>query len=582
MIFFVKLNAAGRNDIHHANISGAPILDNNIHNIDAPILNAEMLRREKATMLRRERWKKSKGIRKTALFNRTKYDHDKDDNAIGIVRRPRRPRRVRRNKKMKNTSYEQADVNDKRTQPSRYHPIVTCLLPDGCNDFISEGIDLLPSLSSKSKDSIPVLKSLLSNTQSTDLDGMLQENSFHEDGDDDSDNDTANNGNSETCRETRSFESRTTTHPTCNDIHSLGFDDQMFFDEDYSSRGESIDLLAVGGANSVWKTTSNHNGENAILKTAKYVKFYDSDRLSLYVLDAMVASTEGNPQLFTLLQSEKAVAKVASTTTTSASSLSSSWNHIMPLYSHCHTATIAPVASGTLNDYVSNYPDGHNGETIDPLDKLRLALQVARGLHQIQMYRFGMPTFAHLDLNPSQFLVFHPQHHHQSRSSSDIQHNGNSSNSNNNIPILQINDFNRGRFLLWDKQNNTCPFQFDGCDKNTRGSRWHAPDRFIGCIDVNEKVDTFTLGGIFFFLLSDGEAPFSETRSFDHRIKDGEMPPLPISVAAANSGHPAFEALSEMVVRCRAFEKEDRPTSLEVVRMLEDKLRKIELLGSRQ
>mgnify|MGYP001221255760 CR=1 FL=1 len=30
----------------------------------------------------------------------------------------------------------------------------------------------------------------------------------------------------------------------------------------------------------------------------------------------------------------------------------------------------------------------HDGETIDPLDKLRLALQAARGLYQMQMYRF--------------------------------------------------------------------------------------------------------------------------------------------------------------------------------------------------
>jgi serine/threonine protein kinase len=93
-------------------------------------------------------------------------------------------------------------------------------------------------------------------------------------------------------------------------------------------------------------------------------------------------------------------------------------------------------------------------------------------------------------------------------------------------------------------------------------------------MDVNEKIDTFTLGGIFFFLLSDGRAPFYNERNHGDHIKVGEMPMLPKS---AVSDHPAFEALSELVFRCRALRIEDRPTSLEVVRMLEDKLRKIEL-----
>ena len=91
---------------------------------------------------------------------------------------------------------------------------------------------------------------------------------------------------------------------------------------------------------------------------------------------------------------------------------------------------------------------------------------------------------------------------------------------------------------------------------------------------MNEKVDTFTLGGVFFFLLSDGETPFEDTRHFGDFIKEGQMPSLPKS---AVSDHPAFDALSEMTARCRALRIEDRPSSLEVVNMLEEKLRKIEL-----
>lgn len=515
MIFFAKVN--GGHNIH-SNISDAPIIS------DAPFLDQDVLRRSRLKQQRLRR-KRSKGMIRTHLYNSTRYNHGSDLQSL---------RRVGRNNTASNTSHHEHAVDNKRStrvsgnnKSTGRHPRVVCFFANGCADVSDE---YFPE---SDMESIPIDVGR-SNSQPDDV-----QSSPNEGGDS---NDTAN-VKGDSCRYSRSIEERSRVHPTCNDIHSLGFNDQMF-DKDYS-RGGYIDFLAVGGANSVWKATSTHNGESTILKTTKMLKYYSVDRLKLYVLDAMIAAKEGNPQLSTQLRSENALSKT----------LSSEWNHIMPVYSHCYAATIAPVAAGTLKDYVTNYPDEHNGETIDPLDKLRLALQAARGLYQMQMYRYGKPTFAHFDLNPSQFLVFHPRQQ------------------SSTIPILQINDFNRGRFLHWDTNNNTCTFHFDGCDKNTRGSRWHAPDRFIGCIDVNEKVDTFTLGGVFFFLLSDGETPFEDTRHFGDFIKEGKLPSLPKS---AVSDHPAFDALSEMTARCRALRIEDRPSSLEVVNMLEEKLREIE------
>lgn len=548
MIFFAQVNL-GRNDIS-ANISDAPVLDE-----IAPILTEEVARRNELKIRRRKQ--RNRGIQKTVLYNSTRYQHHGGLYSLDDESLQEEPRGIR--KRTKYTSYEQQSSGDDKgmqTTSSQYHPKVACFHRNGCDGLLSEGIDLLLlRITRFREDSIPRIRTRRSKTQP---------DSYDNDNDDD-DTRTKTNIETTSCRESRSIESRTTIHPTCNDVHSIGFDDQMF-DKDYSPRGESIDLLAVGGANSVWKTTSTYNGEDAILKTAKFMKAFDKDRLDLYVLDAMVSAAEGNPQLFSLLQSKAAVAQAYS-----SSSTSSSWNHIMPIYSHCYTATIAPVASGgTLTEYVETYPQQHNGQVIHPMDKLRLALQVARGLYQMQMYRYGKPTFAHMDLNPSQFLVFHPSSNGQQQQQQDDD-------SDNDMPILQINDFNRGRFLQWDNHNNTCPFILEGCQKNTRGGRYHAPDRFIGCMDVNERIDTFTLGGVFFFLLSDGEAPFYNTRDFSTHIKKGELPWLPKEAAKASGDHPAFEALSEMVFRCRAFRIEDRPSSLEVVRMLEDKLRKIEV-----
>eukprot|EP00984_Skeletonema_dohrnii_P022409 scaffold11544_cov101-Skeletonema_dohrnii-CCMP3373.AAC.3 len=269
LVVFAKVNS-GNHDIH-ANISDAPVFS------DAPILNDEVASRNDLKMRQRGRWKKSQGIRRTELYNSTRY-HDaaiESGDVEGVALS--QALRMRRNK-MKNTSNndEQAVVNGKRnpqSSSSYYYPKVACFHPNGCNDFISEGIDLLPSLTRYSEDSIPIIKSRRSKTQQ-------DSNTSHEE--DDYDTLSINiNSEATTCRQARSIESRTTIHPTCNDIHSLGFDDQMF-DIDYSSRrGESIDLLAVGGANSVWKTISSHNGENAILKTSKYLKAFDKDRLEL-------------------------------------------------------------------------------------------------------------------------------------------------------------------------------------------------------------------------------------------------------------------------------------------------------------
>ena len=545
IIFFAQLNSSGRNDIS-ANVSDAPILERS----DAPILTAEVARRNELKMMRRRKQRKNnKGIQRTLLYNSTRYHHHYNDGyPLNVDISSQQEPRGRRKRKEYTSNEQQSNDNGKRMQSSsssQYYPKAACIHPNGCDD-----IDLFPSLSRHSEDSIPVIR---------------KKDNYYENYDDDYDDTPIDNGETKSsCRESRSIESQTTTHPTCNDIHSMGFDDQMFQKEDYSSWGESIDLLAVGGANSVWKTTSTHHngGEHAILKTMKNMNRFDKDRLDLYALDAMVAGAEGNPQLLELLQDETAISQASTTT-------SSSWNHIMPIYSHCYIATIAPVASGTLKEYVETYPQQHNGQTIHPMEKLRLALQVARGLYQMQMYRYGKPTFAHLDLNPSQFLLFHPQFqpYHQLSGGGGQQYS--------NMPILQINDFNRGRFLHWDNYNNTCSFQLQGCDKNTRGSRWHAPDRFIGCTDVNERIDTFALGGIFFFLLSDGEAPFYNTRDYEDLIKEGQMPWVPKEALVAAGDHPAFEVLSEMVVRCRALRIEDRPSSLEVVRMLEAKLRNI-------
>jgi len=107
----------------------------------------------------------------------------------------------------------------------------------------------------------------------------------------------------------------------------------------------------------------------------------------------------------------------------------------------------------------------------------------------------------------------------------------------------------------------------------------------MDCADQDDAIDVFALGGVFYFLLSDGEKPWYYLHNYDKAVKlwlKGEKPRLPaidehasnnknLIVAKERSKHPAFVALAEVMMKCWAFKPEDRPSSLEVVKMLEEK-----------
>ena len=121
------------------------------------------------------------------------------------------------------------------------------------------------------------------------------------------------------------------------------------------------------------------------------------------------------------------------------------------------------------------------------------------------------------------------------------------------------------------------------------------------CADQTDSIDVFSLGNVFFFLLSDGEKPYYQLRGPKNfpeavgRIGRGVWPELPgpeeyyyddseddgdeeveASFRAGRTDHPAYQALVEVMHKCWAYDSEKRPTSLEVVVMLEDAVRRIE------
>lgn len=242
----------------------------------------------------------------------------------------------------------------------------------------------------------------------------------------------------------------------------------------------------------------------------------------------------------------------------------------------------------SLDEYVSNYKLHHRErEYMDAKEMYILAHQAANGLYQSHLYKNGRATVAHSDVKPSQFLLFHSGASSlpDAKTTTKMTEEGNSNapldlkttkdKSTAQLPILKLNDFNRCRLLSHDAQNNnTCPFQM--CGIQHKGSTYRSPEEYMDCANQDDSIDVYSLGGVFYFILSDGLDPY-EGLEYDiavGRILKGDLPMLPLDgddlKKKERSGHPAFVALKDIMLRCWRFEPKDRPSSLEVVRMFEE------------
>ncbi len=273
-----------------------------------------------------------------------------------------------------------------------------------------------------------------------------------------------------------------------------------------------------------------------------------------------------------------------------------------------------------------------NTDAMGPTEAYVLAMQAARGLYQSHLYRNGRPTNVHADIKPDQFLLFRRRgtvavrdadgrrlrsrrEDGPSAADDDDDDDGESATStttttipgtittravlaNPNVPILQIQDFNRGRYLTRSTVDDaTCPFRM--CDITHKGSTYRSPEEYMDCADQSDGIDVYALGGVFYYLLSDGRRPWYYVEDYDsavERILGGEKSALPgeipegveeelgegavtgdeesdvdAPIERERSSHPARAALKEIMMKCWEFKPEDRPSSLQVVQMLEEK-----------
>ncbi|KAL7532211.1 hypothetical protein ACHAWF_004052 [Thalassiosira exigua] len=261
-------------------------------------------------------------------------------------------------------------------------------------------------------------------------------------------------------------------------------------------------------------------------------------------------------------------------------------SNVLPVYRYCAFTSVAPFAEeGTLLNYLHDRRAGRS--PLSAKEQYALALQAARGLRRAQLFLGGKATNVHGDLTPQQYLVFEKKKRPQRGKEDDRK---------KSLPTLLLNDFNQGAFLTRSSRTNeTCPFR--KCHDNHRFMFYRSPEELRRCDDLADQtdaIDVFALGGILYYLLSDGHRPWyhlgSASANLEERIRlirKGETPRLPpvreyasygndaSAMVERRSRHPAFVTLKGVMEKCWALRTEERPSAEEVVRLLEEGWRSI-------
>lgn len=435
---------------------------------------------------------------------------------------------------------------------------------------------------------------------------------------------------------------------TCNDVHSLSFqlpttgsrssDHEKSSSSSGGGGSDSIAsrYLARGGYRDVWALTqpfdNNHrhnnndddnddddteydNGKSIAIAAMKTNRLDKHDWWSIFILekyrrDALISERAG---------------RLEPTTSNGNNN-----HHVVPLYHYCAFSSIVPYStSGPLDLYIhGRVHDKYNIRTtiMDPIEAYVIAMQAARSVYQAHLYKDGFATNAIADIKPPQFLLFtRPQQQEQAEldTGDDALITKETTKTTTqrameeyiNIPMVQLQDFNRGRYLGRHRTTpyKTCGFQICNIDKFWN---FRSPEEYSGltsngnekCMYQDDKIDTWALGAVFYFLLSDGRIPFYYIMDNDHSsrnndftvvmkmILDGITSKLPEELLSLSddddeaedvmiindmmrklnlslmerSKHPAYVALKDVMLACWEYNPDVRPSSLKVVQMLEE------------
>ncbi|CAJ1942806.1 unnamed protein product [Cylindrotheca closterium] len=212
---------------------------------------------------------------------------------------------------------------------------------------------------------------------------------------------------------------------------------------------------------------------------------------------------------------------------------------IVDMYAFCTNSAVFDWGDqGTLEDIYQRDPD------ISKDDLLEIAYNVSLSVaHAHNFDDQGRATLAHTDIKPDQFLV--------------------------QDGYYKLTDFNRVRFLLWNKRRNIpCGFTVG---KN--GGIWRSPEEYA-YEEESEKVDVYSLGNVLYFMLT-REYPWNDYPSKEvyEKVKKGKRPKISDEILA--STHPFDEYMIKAIEMCYTQDQFKRPGAAEVAAKLQEGIDKL-------
>lgn len=308
-------------------------------------------------------------------------------------------------------------------------------------------------------------------------------------------------------------------NPTCNVIHeaTYGWDHLLNDREDFEGidsnderQWDSIEqarLVAAGAFRQVWKIFEWDGKTKLALKTLRVdskKKDFDLRSFDRHRRDAMSFEQLTSSPL------------------------------IVDMYGFCtNTAVFDWGDQGTLEDIYERDPD------ISREKLLHIAYNVSLSVaHAHNFDDRGRATLVHTDIKPDQFLV--------------------------QDGYYKLTDFNRVRFLLWNKRKNLpCGFHVA---KN--GGIWRSPEEY-NYEQETEKVDVYSLGNVLYFMLT-RTYPWNDYSSKEvyEAVRKGERPVIPNEIQ--ESDHPFDRYMIKAIQMCYTHETNERPGAFEVAAKLQE------------
>ena len=221
--------------------------------------------------------------------------------------------------------------------------------------------------------------------------------------------------------------------------------------------------------------------------------------------------------------------------------------HVINVYGFCGRSVVSEFANGPRLGTWADKAKKH------PLRRLKIARDIAMGLSHVHFGRGDVnASFVHLDVNPANIVVVDNS--------------------------LKLNDFNIGIMLKRNATSGkTCgfPAQFPN-------PQWRSPEEVNDSLHLDEKVDVFSLGHIFFRMIC-GHEPWNKleiggkpsSNTLREKVKSGSLPRIPENIM--NTSIPEERVIRDAMLACYTVNPEERPSSRDIARFLDYELSKLSL-----